>query len=77
MNKKFLFALALAVVLVSGAFAGALADCAYCSPQFSAPSCYSGNCAAMQRDYDKPDATCQGAYRYGPVTPDPMGSPGW
>ena len=48
------------------------------------PMCWAGFCPAQKsdvdltrRDADKPDATCQGAYRYGPTTPDPMGSPGF
>lgn len=73
MTKGLILGLALAVVLVSGSFFGALADCG-CQPNISTP-CTS--CAQPPaRDYDRPDAQCQGAYQYGPVTPDPMGSPG-
>jgi len=75
MNKKLILGLALAVVLVSGAFVGAQADCALGCPHISLPSCW-GNCAQQTRDLDRPDATCQGAFKFGPTTPDPMGSPG-
>ncbi len=79
MNKKLIFAFALAVVLISGAFAGAQAEClSGCLPHISMPSCFFGACNNVQaRDYDRPDLTCQGAYRVGPTTPEPMGSPGF
>ncbi len=73
MNKKFILGLALAVVLVSGAFYGAQADCG-CLPHISMPSCFS--CAQQSRDFDRPDATCQGAFKYGPTVPEYMGSAG-
>ena len=74
MSKKLILGLAMASVLVGGPFIGAKAD------DISA-SCWAGFCPAQprdmdqapQRDYDKPDATRQGAYRYGPATPEPMG----
>jgi len=75
MNKKLILGLALAVVLVSGAFISAQADCG-CLPHISMPSCF-GNCAQQARDYDRPDQTCQGAYKVGPTTPEFMGSPGF
>jgi len=80
MSKTLIFGLALAVVLVSGSYLSARADCGSdCLPRISMPSCLScSNTVEKQpsRDYDKPDATCQGAYRYGPTTPEPMGAPG-
>jgi hypothetical protein len=69
MNKKLILGLALVLVLVSGAFISVLAA-------EIAPSCWAGFCPAPATDMDRPDAPCQGAYRYGPTTPDPMGSPG-
>lgn len=76
MSKKLIFGLALATVLISGLFIGAKAD-------NIAPSCWAGFCPDVQsdmdqpqRDMDKSNATCQGADRYGPTTPEPMGSPG-
>jgi len=75
MSKKLILALALAVVFVSGAFAGAQADCGFCFPHISLPSCW-GSCnaaPAKDRDYDKPDATCQGASHFGPTVPDVVG----
>ena len=78
MSRKLIFALALAVVLVSGAFAGAQAECNFCFPHISLPSCWTGFCApaAADRDFDRPDLTCQGAYHYGPTVPEYMGSTG-
>ncbi len=73
MNKKIILGLALAVVLMSGAFVSAQADCG-CLPHISLPTCSA--CQAPARDYDKPCATCQGAYQFGPTTPEFMGSPG-
>jgi len=77
MSKKLIFGLALAIVLISGPFIGAQADSI-------GPSCWAGFCPAQnrdmdqaQRDMDKPNATCQGAYQYGPTTPEPMGSIGY
>jgi hypothetical protein len=75
MNKQIIIGLALALVLVSGLFVNARADCG-CLPQISQSSCLSCQQQAQDRDYDNPNATCQGADRYGPATPDPMGSPG-
>ncbi len=78
MNKKLVLGLALALVLVSGSFIGAQAECGFgCLPHISLPSCLScGGAADRDRDRDRSEATCQGAYSYGPTTPDPMGSPG-
>lgn len=73
MSKGLILGLALAVVLVSGAFFNAQADCG-CLPQLSTPCC--GEYVPPARDYDRPDAPCQGAYQYGPITPQPMGGPG-
>jgi hypothetical protein len=76
MSKKLIFGLALATVLISGSFIGAQAD------QIG-PMCWAGSCPAQtsdtdnaKRDMDKPDATNQGTYSYGPSTPEPMGAPG-
>ena len=77
MSKKLIFGLALALVLVSGSFFGAQADCGFgCLPHISLP-CFSCAQAADRdrRDLDRSEATCQGAYSYGPKTPEPMGSP--
>lgn len=46
MNKKLILGLALAVVLVSGSLFSAQADCNFCLPHFSLPTCFS--CAADQ-----------------------------
>ena len=83
MSKKLIIGLALAAVLISGPFIGARAD-------YVSESCWAGFCPGgkgnvydprrdtdqPQRDMDKSNATCQGADRYGPTTPEPMGSPG-
>jgi len=76
MSKTLILGLALAAVLISGPFIGARAD-------YVSVSCWAGFCPGGQgnvydpnRDMDRPDATCQGAYRYGPTTPEPMGAPG-
>jgi hypothetical protein len=73
MSKKIILGLALAVVLMSGAFVTAQADCG-CLPHISLPTCLS--CQNAARDFDKPNATCQGAWQFGPVTPDVMSAPG-
>ncbi len=73
MNKKLIMGLALALVLASGAFTGAFAQCASCLPQVSVSTC-TGNCAAAVRP--PLNATCQGAFNFGPTTPVPMGSVG-
>jgi hypothetical protein len=65
--------LALAVLLVSGSLFSAQADCG-CLPHISMPCL--GGCQTPARDYDRPNAQCQGAYQYGPVTPEPMGPGG-
>ena len=77
MSKKLIFGLALAVVLVSGGFFGAQADCG-CLPHISMPSCFTcGGAADRNRDLDRSEATCQGAYNFGPTTPWVMGSAGF
>jgi len=75
MSKKLILGLALAAVLISGPFIGAQAS--------TSEACWAGFCSAQQsdmdqsnRDMDKPNATCQGAYQYGPTAPQPMGAPG-
>ena len=75
MNKKLILGFALSLVLVSGAFAGAQADCG-CLPHFKLPSCLSCSHPANDRDLDRPEATCQGAYNYGPKAPTYMGAVG-
>ena len=75
MSRKLVLGLALALVLVSGGFLGAQADCA-CTPQVIAPSCSLCNSGGpFARDLDRSEATCQGAYNSGPTTPWVMGSP--
>lgn len=75
MNKRLILGLALALVLVSGTFIGAQADCG-CLPHISLPSCLScgGTSSNVNRDMDRPEATCQGAYNYGPTAPIVMGA---
>jgi hypothetical protein len=80
MSKKLILGLTLAVVLVSGSFFSAQADCGFgCLPHISLSSCLFG-CGAVadnrDRDMDRSEATCQGAYNFGPKTPDVMASPG-
>ncbi len=73
MSKKLILGLALAVVLVSGSFFAAQADCG-CLPHISLPSCFScGSTSNSSRDLDRSEATCQGAYSSGPTTPWVMG----
>jgi len=72
MSKKLILGLALAVVLVSGSFFGAQADCG-CLPHISLPSCLTCNGSATARDMDRAEATCQGAYNFGPTAPWVMG----
>ena len=74
MSKKIILGLALAVVLMSGAFVSAQADCG-CLPHISLPSCLSCQ-AAPARDYDRPSDQCQGAFEFGPKTPWVMGGLG-
>jgi len=81
MSRKLILALALAVVLVSGVFAAqAQAECCGCLPHISMPCCNFGCGAAVQppvtRDYDRPYATCQGAYQFGPTAPWVMSTAG-
>jgi hypothetical protein len=69
MSKKLILGLALAVVLVSGGFFGAQADCGFGSLS------HIFSCGA-NRDMDRSEATCQGAYNFGPTAPSIMGAPG-
>jgi hypothetical protein len=60
---------------VSGGLFGAQADCG-CMPNISAPTCFSCNSTGPSgRDLDRSEATCQGAYNYGPTTPWVMSAP--
>jgi len=75
MSKKLILGLALAVVLVSGGFFAAQADCGFgCLPHISLPTCFSCGGADRNRDLDRSEATCQGAYNFGPTTPWVMGA---
>jgi hypothetical protein len=77
MSKKLILGLALAVVLVSGGFFGAQADCGFCSlSHISLPSWLSCGQVAENRDRDRSEATCQGAFNYGPTAPSIMGAVG-
>jgi hypothetical protein len=77
MYKIAIVGLALATVLMSGFLFNAQAQCYFgCLPNISTPPCATCQTPDRDRDFDRPDATCQGAYNYGPTTPDPMGSPG-
>jgi len=79
MSKKLILGLALAVVLFSGPLLSAQADCGIgCLPHFSLPSCWFGNCGqvAERKDLDRSEATCQGAYNYGPTVPSAFGAVG-
>ncbi len=71
MNKKLIFGLALALVLVSGSMFSAQADCSFgCLPHFSFPSCYSCSRAVEP----EPDRDCAGNL----ITPTYMGvTGGW
>ena len=75
MSKKMILGLTLAIVLVAVLFFSAQADCGFCLPHISLPSCL-GFCGTVadNRDRDRAEATCQGAYNWGPKTPDLMGS---
>jgi len=73
MSKKLILGLALAVVLVSGGFFAAQADCG-CLPHISLPTCFSCGGADRDRDLDRSEATCQGAYNFRPTTPWVMGA---
>jgi hypothetical protein len=79
MSKKLILGFALAVVLFSGPLlsVSAQADCG-CLPHFSLPSCWFGSCGqvAERRDLDRSEATCQGAYNYGPTVPSAFGAVG-
>ncbi len=80
MSKKLILGLALAVVLfsgISGTLYSAQADCG-CLPHISLPSCWFGTCGqvAERRDLDRSEATCQGAYNYGPTVPSAFGATG-
>ena len=76
MSKTLILGLALAVVLFSGSLFSAQADCG-CLPHISMPSCWF-NCgaAADKRDLDRSEATCQGAFNYGPTVPSAFGAVG-
>ena len=75
MSKKLIFGLALAVVLFSGSFFSAQADCG-CLPHISLPSCLSCGQVSDNRDRDRSEATCQGAFNYGPTVPMDFGAVG-
>ena len=77
MSKKLILGLALAVVLFSGTLFSAQADCGFgCLPHISLPSCLSCGHVVEKRDLDRSEATCQGAYNFGPTAPSIMGAPG-
>jgi len=77
MSKKLILGLALAVVLFSGSLFSAQADCGFgCLPHISLPSCWSCGHAIEKRDMDRSEATCQGAYNYGPTVPSAFGAVG-
>jgi hypothetical protein len=77
MSKKLILGLALAVVLFSGSLFSAQADCGFgCLPHISLPSCWSCGHAIEKRDLDRSEATCQGAYNYGPTVPSAFGAVG-
>jgi hypothetical protein len=69
MNKKLILGLALAVVLVSGSLFSAQAECNFCLPHITLPTCFS---CAVDRDAVR-DRDAAGNL----ITPDPMGSPGY
>ncbi len=68
MNKKLILGLALAVVLVSGSLFSAQADCNFCLPHFSLPTCFS--CAADREPVR--DRDCAGNL----ITPYDLGGVG-
>jgi hypothetical protein len=77
MSKKLILGLALAVVLFSGTLFSAQADCGIgCLPHISLPSCLSCGQVAEKRDLDRSEATCQGAFNYGPSVPSSFGAVG-
>jgi hypothetical protein len=77
MSKKLILGLALAVVLFSGSLFSAQADCGFgCLPHISLPSCLSCGQVAENRDRDRSEATCQGAFNYGPSVPSEFGAVG-
>ena len=76
MSKKLILGLALAVVLFSGSLFSAQADCGGCLPHISLPSCLSCGQVAEKRDMDRSEATCQGAFNYGPTVPSQFGAVG-
>ena len=73
MSKKLVLGLALALVLVSGSFVGAMAQCS-CSTAPPAASCFSCGQAASNynRDLDRSPGTCNS----GLTTPSIMGTTG-
>jgi hypothetical protein len=75
MSKTLILGLALAVVLVTGSLYTANADCG-CLPHISMPSCFGCGTVAERRDLDRSEATCQGAYNYGPTVPSAFGAVG-
>ena len=77
MSKKLILGLALAVVLFSGPLLSisAQADCG-CLPHISLPSCLSCGQVVEKRDMDRSEATCQGAFNYGPTVPSSFGGIG-
>ncbi len=72
MHKRLILGLAMALVFVGGAFTNASAQCLSCQPRAYQPQCF-GNCVAIQ---PPAQATCQGAYSFGPTTPTPFGTTG-
>ncbi len=87
MNKKLVFGIALSLVLFSGGFFSAQANCgggcglSTLSPcnwhfpslcGFHLPSCLSFHCGS--KDADRAEAARQGADSYRPITPDVMGA---
>jgi hypothetical protein len=77
MSKKLILGLALAVVLFSGSLFSAQADCGFgCLPHISLPSCLSCGHVVEKRDLDRSEATCQGAYNFGPTVPSAFGAVG-
>ena len=96
MNKKLILGIALSLVLVSGGFFSAQANClggclsnlSPCNWHLSSlspcnwhlPSLCGFHCGSRDadrepaRDMDRPDATCQGAYSFGPTAPALMGA---
>ena len=86
MSKKLIFGIAFSLVLVSGGFFSAQANCgggclssvspcnwrlpSFCG--FHLPSCLSFHCDS--KDLDRTEANREGAYSSRPITPDVMGA---